>query len=369
MKKSPGYIPIALAAAIVGGCQRVPPANGGGFTHFVGLEDFSKFTRTLSENGDTILLSPPIHSGIPWNQLVISWNAKAPAATFLEIEAAAIWEGRRGGFYKMANWSLEGSSHPRSSIGNQKDSEGRVDTDTLILSQRADAAQLRVTLGRGGDSQPALHFLGLSFANTKAQPLTKPPNRAAWGRIIATPERSQFGDADAKGWCSPASLSMVLSHWATILERPAMDLSVSAVAAAVYDPGLPGTGNWSFNTALAGSFNGMRSYVTRMDDLSEVEDWIAADIPVVLSARWDWLRPGRPSAPAGHLVVCVGFTENGDVVINDPAAHLDRDGKVRQVYKREDVLHAWNKSAHAVYLVYPENTPIPKNRFGHWANR
>ncbi|MGO8699759.1 MAG: C39 family peptidase [Limisphaerales bacterium] len=369
MKKSLGYYSIALAAAMAVGCQRVPPSNAGVFAHFEGLEDFSKFTRTLSEDGDTILISPPIHSRIPWNQLVISWNANAPGATFLEIEAAAISEGRRGRFYKMANWSPQDSSHPRSSISGQKGSEGRVDIDTLILSQPADAAQVRVTLGRAGYAQTALNFLGLSFANTKSQPLARAPNRAAWGRVVATPERSQFGDADARGWCSPASLTMVLSRWARILKRPELDLRVPAVAAAVYDPGLSGTGNWSFNTAFAGSFKGMRSYVTRMDDLSEVEDWIAAGIPVILSARWDWLRAGRPTDAAGHLVVCVGFTEDGDVVVNDPAAHLDRGGKVRQVYKREDVVHAWSKSAHAVYLVYPENVSIPKNCFGHWANR
>jgi hypothetical protein len=110
----------------------------------------------------------------------------------------------------------------------------------------------------------------------------------------------------------------------------------------------------------------MRSYVTRCNDISEVEDWIAAGIPVVLSARWDWLQPGRPLDSAGHLIVCIGFTDNGDVVVNDPAAHLDRGQSVRQVYKREDVVHSWTKSHHAVYLIYPIDANIPENRYGHW---
>jgi len=144
---------------------------------------------------------------------------------------------------------------------------------------------------------------------------------------------------------------------------------VPTVAAAVYDNGFGGTGNWSFNTAFAGSFGGLRSYVTRLDDLSEVEDWIVSGIPVILSARWDWLLPGRPYDPAGHLIVCIGFTENGDVVVNDPATRLNKGETVRRIYKREDVARAWTKSHNAVYLVYPEHASIPKDSFGHWAVR
>ena len=145
-----------------------------------------------------------------------------------------------------------------------------------------------------------------------------------------------------------------------------MDLTVPQVAAAVYDNDFAGTGNWPFNTAFAGSFSGIKSYVTRFDDLAEVEDWVAAGIPVILSARWDWLLPGRPSAEEGHLIVCIGFTDDGDVVVNDPATRADQRETVRRVYKRENVLHAWTKSHNAVYLVYPEGARIPPDRFGHW---
>ena len=145
-----------------------------------------------------------------------------------------------------------------------------------------------------------------------------------------------------------------------------MNHTVPEVASAVYDDAYGGTGNWPFNTAFAGSFKGMRAYVTRFDNLSEVEDWIAAGIPVILSARWDWLQPGRPADSAGHLIVCIGFTKDGDVVINDPATRLNRGESVRHIYKRQDVIRSWTKSHNAVYLVYPKNFPVPRNDFGHW---
>jgi len=159
---------------------------------------------------------------------------------------------------------------------------------------------------------------------------------------------------------------MVLARWALALNRPEMNLTVPQVAAAVYDRDYAGTGNWPFNTAFAGSFSGMQSYVTRLDNLSEVEDWIAANIPVVLSTRWDLLEPGRPPDVNGHLVVCIGFTKDGDLVVNDPATHPNRGESVRRIYQRENVLRAWAQSHHAVYLVFPEDAKLPADRFGHW---
>jgi hypothetical protein len=354
---------LLLSAALLSGCRSVPLSTGTAFSHFIGLEDFSAFARSQNESGETVLLSPQIKSGIPWNELILSWNADAPAGTFLKIEARGILRDHDTAFYTLGNWSL---SKARSSVPHQNDNDGTVDTDTLVLKQVADAAQIRVTLGGTNRTQPTLKFLGASFSNTRITPVPAAPHRAAWGKIVNTPERSQHGYPDAKGWCSPTSLSMMLAHWSKNLNRPEMNLTVPEVASSVYDANYTGTGNWAFNVAFAGSFDGMRSYVARLDDISEVEDWIAMGIPVILSARWDWLKSGRPFDPVGHLIVCIGFTENGDVVINDPAAHLDRGQSVRQIYKRADVIHSWSKSHQAVYLVYPMGAEIPPNRYGHW---
>ena len=355
-----------LLAGIVTGCKTIPPPAPSAFTHFTGQADISTYTRTQTADGSTILLSPEIPATIPWNELIVSWNADAPTGTFLKVEAQAILENHRTRFYTLGIWSPDNQIFKRTSVRSQKDSDGKVDTDTLRLTHLAEAAQLRITLGGTNGSQPTLKFLGLSFANTKIAPVVRPPDHAAWGKIIPTPEHSQFGYPNQKGWCSPTSLSMVLSRWAQVLNRPEMDLAVPTVAGDVYDDGFAGTGNWPFNTAFAGSFTGLRSYVTRLDDLAEVEDWTAAGIPVILSARWDWLKPGRPMDDDGHLVVCIGFTKDGDVVINDPATRLERGDSVRRIYKRADVIHSWTKSDNVVYLVFPETAKIPPNRYGHW---
>ena len=362
---APWTLPL-FAAVLLCGCKHLPNATRSAFSRFVGMENFSAFSRTQNPDGTITLLSPPIPATISWNELIVSWNAEAMPGTFLKIEARAISKQHPTDFYTLGRWSPGNQPFPRASVRGQKNAAGRVDTDTLVLTQSADAAQLRVTLGGTQGALPRLKFLGAAFANTKTQPLARSAHHAAWGKIIATPEHSQHGAWTNVGWCSPTSLSMVLSRWAGILHRPEMDLTVPQVAAGVYDADFRGTGNWPFNTAFAGSFPGMRSYVTRLDDLSEVEDWIAAGIPVVLSARWDWLLPGRPPDNDGHLIVCIGFTKNGDVVINDPATRLEKGEPVRRIYQRENVIRSWTKSHNAVYLVYPVGAIIPANRYGHW---
>jgi len=356
----------ALAVATLSGCKSISVPRQSNFSQFIGTDDFTIFSATTNQNGEVTLLSPEFKSRIHWNELIVSWNAEAPAGSFVKIEASAISGAHQTKFYTIANWSPDGKIFPRASVHGQKDADGDVDTDTLILNQTADAAQIRVTLGGTNGVMPTPKFFGLSFANTKVPVAVREPNRAAWGKIIPTPEHSQHGAWTNKGWCSPTSLSMALSRWSLVLNRPEMDLTVPVVAAKVYDADFNGTGNWPFNTAFAGIFPGMKAYVTRLDDISEVEDWIAAGIPVILSARWDWLLPGRPIDRDGHLIVCIGFTENGDVVINDPATRLEDGEPVRRIYKRADVIHSWTKSHNAVYLVYPVGAKIPANKYGHW---
>jgi len=130
----------------------------------------------------------------------------------------------------------------------------------------------------------------------------------------------------------------------------------------VFDKNWPGTGNWPFNTAFAGSFPSMRAYVTRLSDLSELEDWIAKGIPVITSVSYNVLKGTDKRPSDGHLVVCVGFTKEGDPILNDPGVREH----VRRVYSREKFARAWAHSQQTVYLLHPEDADIPADRFGHW---
>jgi hypothetical protein len=357
--------PLLSAVILLCGCRTVPVVTHSHFSNFVGLADFSNFNSSQNAPGETVLLSPVIKPAIDWNELIVSWNADAPASTFLKVEARAILPDHETGFYTMGFWSPDNRAFPRTSVRGQKDDDGRVETDTLVLKNLANGVQVRVTLGGTNASPPKLKFLGLSFCNSRVPPAEHPPDRAAWGTIIPTPEHSQLSYPQETGWCSPASVSMTLSRWSEMLHRPELNQDVPAVAADVYDDSYGSTGNWPFNTAFAGSFPGMRSYVTRFDDVSELEEWIAAGIPVVISAPWNLLQPGRKDTGHGHLVVCIGFTPDGDVVMNDPATNLKHD-RVRHIYRRANVIRAWATSHNTAYLIYPVGARLPEDREGHW---
>ena len=351
------FIPLLLALGFLPAAFATPA----GQCRFIGFHNVDAFTETRS-NGCLVLLSPIIKAPMAWNELIASWNVAPTTNAVLEIQARGIYPDHETKFYNLGVWSSDRLA--RHSVQGQRDDDGRVKVDTLITARAGADIQLRLNWS-GAAAFPSVKFLGLSLLDNRVTPETSPPQRAAWGNTIATPERSQHSYPQEEGWCSPTSLSMVLARWSDLLHRPELNLDVPEVAQDVFDTNF-GTGNWPFNTAFAGSFEGMRGYVTRLSDISELENWIAAGIPVIISAPWHLLSPGRQATGAGHLTVCIGFTQTGDVVINDPATNFQKGQQVRRIYKRQDVIKAWQESRNTVYLIYPETTPIPPDPFGHW---
>ena len=346
---------LALAAAGEGELDR----RG---AQFIGFTDFGAFAESAGAlPGEKVLTSPEIAARIHWNELVASWNVELADGAYLKVEARALYPQRATKYYTMGLYSGNPLRHPRQSVRHQADADADVATDTLILREPCGRVQVRLTLG-GEDAKPAvLKFLGLCLKDSQATPPPLPSNRAAWGKTVPVPERSQMGYSNGVVLCSPATVSMLMGFWSRTLGRPELDVDVPEIASAVYDPVWQGTGNWAFNTAYAGSYRGLRAYVTRLTDLAELEDWLAEGLPVGLSVCLNRLR-GRQGPPSGHLVVCVGFTREGDPVINDPGTRQS----VRKVVPRKNVISAWACSKNTVYLIYPENTKPPEDRFGHW---
>jgi hypothetical protein len=329
---------------------------------FISFTNLSAFEKSLDSSGCTdVLVSQAINPGIKWDELIVSWNASMTSNSWLKVEARAFHGDAVTKFFNLGEWSSDRALTPRRSALNEKDEEGHVSTDTLILKSAADRVQLRITIS--GEQRPEIKFLTLCLTDTGSKPDALEPNRDAWGKLIPVPERSQMAYPNGKVLCSPTTVSMVMTYWSKKLNRPELDHDVPDVEKEVYDENWHGTGNWVFNTAYAGSYPGMRACVTRMSDVSELEDWIAQGLPVAVSLCYDRLR-GKGPGPNGHLVVCVGFTKEGDVIINDPGTSKN----IRKTFPRKNLIYAWANSKNAVYLIYPENAALPKDRFGHWSN-
>ena len=258
----------------------------------------------------------------PFDRAVLSWNARG-AARF-ELEAGGAW-------HTMGFWGNKPAS--------EKDAS--VDVDVLTLPELASSFRFRVI----PDSHSEISLVAVThWRRSDARALTSAP-AAAWGKILRVPERSQLSEkADALRVCSPTSLAMVL-------EFHGFAKSTREIADGVYDHAAKIYGNWPFNTAHAHRVSGMEAYVRRGAGIEDLEAEIAAGRPVIVSHSWK--RGDLDGAPLheskGHLIVVAGFTENGDIVVNDPAA---KPGEVRRVYKRTQFFKTWLQNAAGImYLI------------------
>jgi hypothetical protein len=160
-------------------------------------------------------------------------------------------------------------------------------------------------------------------------------------------------------WCSPTTVAMQLRYWGYGPTSPDYafadeydDPWVDHAAVNSYDHRYEGTGNWSFSTAYAGRW--LDAYVTRIGSLRDAESLIKAGVPVGASIKFgSGQLAGAPlTSTAGHIVVVVGFTSAGSVVVNDPAA--SSNATVRRTYRRGEFERAWlGGSGGIAYVVRP----------------
>jgi len=197
---------------------------------------------------------------------------------------------------------------------------------------------------------------------------------AARGVVLEVPGFSQNihrgeypqWNGGGQAWCSPTSTSMVLAFWRTSptpeqyawVDPAFRDPWVHHAVRGVFDYSYQGAGNWAFNVAYAGE-HGMSGFVTRLQSLGEAETYIAAGIPLILSLSFrDGQIGGLTYGTNGHLLVLVGFTPEGDPVLNDPASPSNE--RVRKTVDRSDFEQAWLGSSEGVtYVMHPVSVPLP----------
>lgn len=314
------------------------------------------------------LTSPQLTSPQPFDRLVTSWNALTPAGTWVQVEARAYRssDSRWTKYYKMGVWAQGTGTIKRHSVNGQGNADGTVATDILELKGGAvhSRFQYRVTLFTTDRTRsPAVSMVSVMASNSAKEAAGLPvySDKQAWGRDLNVPKRSQMIYPDGgEVWCSPTSTSMVLAYWGK-------SVTVPQAAAGTYDHAYKGNGNWPFNTAWASTY-GMDAYVTRMGSLAQLEEWISAGVPVVISIAWKKgeLRGAPIASSNGHVIVVRGFDANGNVIVNDPAA--SSDSRVRVVYRRAELFTVWLKySGGTAYLIHPRNHSVPTGkRHGSW---
>jgi hypothetical protein len=308
--------------------------------------------------------SSPHRQGFGATELVASWNADTPGGTWLQVEARGVTgDGAETRWYVLGQWAYGDADIQRTSVAGQSDEHAQVVVDTLATEPGVTLTsyQLRVTLYReqGIRATPIVRALGAmtSHVPDRFEVPVSPPGKAR-GVELAVPPHAQnihkghypeYGGG-GESWCSPTSTQMVVEYWGrgptrdelSWLPEGYVDPAVAHAARHTYDYAYEGTGNWPFNTAYAAHF-GLRGHVTRLHSLTELEDYIARGVPVITSQSFLASElDGAGYGTAGHLMVVVGFTEDGDVIANDPAA--DSNAAVRTVYPREQFEQIWQRT-------------------------
>jgi uncharacterized protein YvpB len=312
--------------------------------------------------GSAVLAEYPVPNG--FGSVVPSLEALTPPGTWVRVTLAARVGGTWTRDYDFGPWAFDKGTISRRSVNGQEDAHGNVLTDTLVLKQPADAIRATVWLySTQPEVSPRVRALSLAMSDKDRTPVDGPSDRTAWGTVLEVPGLSQMIYPEGGPvWCSPTSTTMVLAYWARKLGRPELAEPVPTAAANTYDEVYEGTGNWSFNTAYASARgNGaLHSMVARLDSFAQVERFIAAGIPVIISIAY---KKGTLTGTAGytsdgHLIVVKGFTPEGDVVCNDPA--FPSDDKVHVTYKRDELWRAWRHSKGAIYVMWPAGTSLPQ---------
>jgi Peptidase_C39 like family len=246
--------------------------------------------RLIERPGHHALLRIPAAS-----RAIVSWNAAAPSG------GLALVAHRSDGSVSAPLLYVRWSPQERRSLDGS-DAKTRIAVD-IVRSE--------VPLsGIGVSSTVELDAVAVA---TPPPPDARAPHRRRAAELDVPPFTQYVpGFRHERGWCSAASLAMLLRFHG-------VDTDVPEVARGVFDASYRGTGNWAFNAAYAGT-RGLRAVVAYVRGLDHVGAFVAAGLPVAISIGWSSGQlPGAPLDHSdGHLVVVRGL-DAGFVSVNDPA--------------------------------------------------
>jgi hypothetical protein len=306
----------------------------------------------------------PVHRlAVPSTEVIASWNARTPAGTWLQIELTGTYsDGTDTPWYVMGRWAAGDQDIRRTSVDDQSDGKSSVWTDTFAVDDAASGLRLvsyrlRLTLYRkpGTKATPTVWRLGAMGSDVPDR-FTVPASAPGLARELRVPRYSQEThvgqypeyDNGGEAWCSPTSSQMIIEYWGRKPTAEALawvdpayaDPQVCHAARYTFDYQYDGCGNWPFNAAYAATYKDLQGVVTRLHSLTDLETLIAAGVPAITSQSFLASElTGAGYGTAGHLMTVIGFTDDGDVIANDPNSP-DNDA-VRRVYKRREWENIW----------------------------
>jgi len=273
---------------------------------------------------------PEVRTTEPFDRVILSPNGDTGPAGLILLYAGT----DQGDVYSLVTWI-----GPQGRRLGPRPYPAPVRVDVLELP--AAASEVIVTLRIAiHDEHTHVSRVGVTLYNSEQQTAVSaedfnPEGAGHASTALDVPFVSQFTGAgvDGDSLCCPTSAVMLLHFWGT-------EIDVEHFARLSYDTLHQLHGNWSLTAAALSTF-GLRSWVQKHTSLQEIYQVVAAGRPVIASVRFGAGElPGAPiKQTRGHLLVVRGFTEQGDVLVSDPAGTTAATGIIS--YDRRAFARAW----------------------------
>lgn len=267
------------------------------------------------------------------NWAVGSWNVDMPSGTGVRIEIRGVNGGSSTSWFEIARQGTipSGISRVKGTRTNG------IDDDTLVLPSTWPRIEYRVTLYTNTlGVTPTLRLMSLCYANSTTSIPYVEIGATGFSASLDAPWRSQYWEDPNvnNSICGPTSMSMAMAYNGCNLPTATVYTEEEDTYNGIY-------GNWPF-LAQEAAKHGFKSYYMRARANDQVvRDFLGQGTPVEIGMAYSAgeLRNSPISSTAGHLVLCVGMTSNGDWICNDPAGSTTFWDHV--MYYKEDLANVW----------------------------
>jgi hypothetical protein len=342
------YLFLLLSAVFFSNLCAVAPRATGSLNHVI--------TKGELKNRSEYIWEEPWTK--PFNELIISWNAKRPKVgkyTFY----VSLKNGKWSPWKRLAEW---GAGSQKTFV-NTKDrfihtKHVRVETQRKV---RARGFRVKVVTKNGAPLE-SVKALFASLSRLNQFHIDSFPYHFSSKLIKNVPRCSQMWvDHERCGdFCSPTSTSIIVRYLNQKMDgnkkKKYLQLrgQVKSFAKRTHDDSyLDIHGNWILNVAEAYGDTGCRAFfkTVRLNSFKELYGYLRRNIPVAVSVR-GWLKGGYKNYKDGHFIVVVGWNQKKQAVLCvDPVFRNAR--KMLRAYRVKDFMKAWGRSKNLSYIAMP----------------
>jgi hypothetical protein len=285
----------------------------------------------------------------PFNELLISWNAKRPMQGHYVILCRLLIQDQWSPWLLYAVW---GDTHQYSfhDTTSQAPVQSFQDQVEVLEGTRATGFSIRVE-AYGGATLEEFYTLFACASELSSHPL--PWSLPSIPQIsLSVPRISQLclTHPRSQSFCSPTSTTAVIRYLSKTQLQPLQ------FAKQVYDAGFDIYGHWPFNVAQAFVELGhaWQCFCVRLPHIEWIWESLQLGCPVVISVKGNLPGANLPYTN-GHLIVIKGYDVNTQQFLCvDPAFPSDEETEI--AYPWRELLEAWGRRYYLSYFFLPKET-------------